>query len=543
MDKNLRDLTKYLSTPFKVLMTLVVFVVMLIAIEGIILGTALLFVKREEETPQKPKLTEAQERLWRIKNMQKRFLEDGNLHLIHVIEAEQEYQQREERQIEVYDVKENLLWSGKYEDNPYSYLRYPEYFDGRGKGINRTYMQEMQMLTGSISRKLVVPVVGAKRRILQRWRYELGGDYFVGFNSEGGKIGYAGSNGFTETKSEVKPFGKFKYMTAWEPADSISPVLLWQSANRVYQIDFEKHSITTLIDVQDDEIDRIAITNWCWIDPEKSQYRPTLHARTVKGESIIFLRDPEERFTIQPSDKWPECDMWQGHNVTVAALKEKTILRYYGSELQRPPRTKRLLGKWWEEYRTKSHKEWTELHQVDSTGKLTLIRRFEWIRPPIVERVIERWWEQSFSKVQVYTTAVSPAVFNIWRYWFDEAGNDIRYWPEAHRNMAEIIRDYQPARSTINWALAVVMMCAVFWHAWPRRTTKVKLIFWLVLVACFNLAGFLTYLALNHTTVICCPSCGKKRGLQRSDCPACKALLQEPKRRETDLVLVGQSNS
>ena len=229
--------------------------------------------------------------------------------------------------------------------------------------------------------------------------------------------------------------------------------------------------------------------------------------------------------------------------MTVAALKEKTILRYYGSDAPRPPRTKRLWGKWWEEYRTKSHKEWTELHQVDSTGKLKLIRRFEWIRPPLVERIAGGWWEESFSKVRVYTTGVSPAVFNIWRYWFDDIDNDIRSWPGAHRNMAEIIRDFQPARSTINWALAVVMMCVVFWHAWPRRTTMAKLISWLVLVALFNLAGLLTYLALNHTTVIRCPSCGKKRGLQRGDCPSCRALLPIPKGRETDLILIGQSNS
>jgi DNA-directed RNA polymerase subunit RPC12/RpoP len=46
----------------------------------------------------------------------------------------------------------------------------------------------------------------------------------------------------------------------------------------------------------------------------------------------------------------------------------------------------------------------------------------------------------------------------------------------------------------------------------------------------------LTYLALNHTTVIKCPICGRRRGLKRVDCIRCGAKLPAPEQREVDLI-------
>ena len=76
-----------------------------------------------------------------------------------------------------------------------------------------------------------------------------------------------------------------------------------------------------------------------------------------------------------------------------------------------------------------------------------------------------------------------------------------------------------------------------FLHAWPRRTHSAKLIFWVVFVFLFNLPGLLTYLALNHTPVIRCVNCGKKRGLQQDACCRCGTALPQPKAKETDLVM------
>ena len=61
-------------------------------------------------------------------------------------------------------------------------------------------------------------------------------------------------------------------------------------------------------------------------------------------------------------------------------------------------------------------------------------------------------------------------------------------------------------------------------------------IFWLVFVGLFNLAGLLTYLALNHTPVIKCPVCGNRRGLGQAQCVRCLSDLPAPKPGKLDLI-------
>jgi len=80
-------------------------------------------------------------------------------------------------------------------------------------------------------------------------------------------------------------------------------------------------------------------------------------------------------------------------------------------------------------------------------------------------------------------------------------------------------------------------MAFALWHGWPRRTSWGKLILWLIIVGAFNLAGLLTYLALNHTPVIKCPACGKKRGLEMDNCSQCGSPLPIPQRKPTDLIM------
>ena len=82
-----------------------------------------------------------------------------------------------------------------------------------------------------------------------------------------------------------------------------------------------------------------------------------------------------------------------------------------------------------------------------------------------------------------------------------------------------------------------MMMAFALWHGWARRTSWVKLILWLIIVGAFNLAGLLTYLALNHTPVIKCPACGKKRGLEMNNCSQCGRPLPIPQRKPTDLIM------
>jgi len=54
-----------------------------------------------------------------------------------------------------------------------------------------------------------------------------------------GEIGYFGANGFTESKTEVKAFGEFVQFAAWCPVGSYNPMLLFQTQNSIYQINFD----------------------------------------------------------------------------------------------------------------------------------------------------------------------------------------------------------------------------------------------------------------------------------------------------------------
>ena len=541
----LQHITAYISVPAKVIMTLITVLIAVMILQAVIMGMVSIFLPQNGYQRDEPELTQAQEQRWRIAEMGKLFLVDGTIHLIHSIK-DQPNRWDQERQIEVYDANNNLLWAGEQEKNPYTYLQWPDYRRGIHQLLEPRYMAEMRMITPQLSQTLMVPVVNSERQILQRWRYEPGPDYFVGFNSEGGKIGYAGSNGFTKLQNEVKPFGEFKYMTGYQAEESPSPQLLWHAENHLYQINFEKATVEAIVDLQDDIIERIALTNWAGIEPQKNKYRPQMHVLTDKARNFLLLKAPDQQLNINTPAEWLYHSLLWGRDIRIVALDDKILMQHYGTDQKIPPRDTLLPGKWWEEYRTKSHKEWTELHQVDSAGKLTLIRRFEWIRPPLVEKIASSRGYDLSLRVRYYETMFSPPVLNIawlWWYQFDSEIVFYRDWVEPYRSMVELIRYHQSSNMALNWAIGGLLVCAAFYHAWPRRTSWGRFVFWLVFVAVFNLAGFLTYLALNHTTVIRCSTCGKKRGLQRPDCPSCGALLPIPKGRETDLIMVGQSNS
>ena len=100
--------------------------------------------------------------------------------------------------------------------------------------------------------------------------------------------------------------------------------------------------------------------------------------------------------------------------------------------------------------------------------------------------------------------------------------------------MLQFLLWFGPLNGPVNWAISALMMGFVLWHGLPRRTSYAKFVFWLVFVGLFNLAGLLTYLALNYTAVVRCPACGRRRGLEQSICIRCNAPLPAPKPREFD---------
>ncbi|GAI32715.1 unnamed protein product, partial [marine sediment metagenome] len=205
---------------------------------------------------------------------------------------------------QIYDANDDLLWEGPYNKRPYRYLSWATK-QLRRYGFTRERMKQMQMITPGFSRNIEIPV-GSYNKTEQIWRYHPGAQFFKGYNTSGEKIGYAGSTGFTNSKSKVKPFGEFRLFTAWCPQDSSNPTLLWQTQRRIYQINFEKQQVKLIFEntEADIEIEGTSLHAWRdlkpgekeYIDPEK--YRPLLLCVTEDGKHHLILREPERQFSL-----------------------------------------------------------------------------------------------------------------------------------------------------------------------------------------------------------------------------------------------------
>jgi len=530
----LKHAIKYVAAPSGIIMYLTLFLIGIIILQFIIPGIVLLFTPGQLSPGLPgPEPTEAEMRQQRISGASKEFLPDGTVHLLSWSTTEINGEFKSERQ--VWDVNDNLLWSGEGRELPNEYLQWPMHEP------SGSYREDItrQMFSPLFSRILMVPVKPSEEEITEYWRYERGKRYFVGFDAKGRKIGYAGSNGIKQFSNQVEPFGQVKYICSWCPQDSYSPVLLWQTRHRLYKIDFLARSVEVIFDAQQEEIDKILMYNWRRIesyysaDANYSEYRPAMRLDTKSGDHHLWLRDPNELLMFRiPAD-------WDPERASVAATKDKIFLRYYGE--QGPPQPKHFLlqDEWEKKYRSSPFQEWVELYQIERTGTLKLINRFEWTSPPYKTFQSGQDPRDRYKKARYYVKTISSPLLDLASHWYynklvysdredDFAGFIIFLMGEGDY--------YQTTNRTVNLAVSLLMVCLASWHGCSRRTSWASFVFWLVFVGAFNLAGLLTYLALMHTPVIKCHACGRRRGLERVDCVWCGNELPQPERRKLDLV-------
>ncbi len=525
---------KYIATPSKIFMTVLIVLIAVSILQGIILEIERTF-RFSATTKPKAEFTQEEKRLNRIRNSAKEFLPDGTIHLIH--KPRRTPGQMDETETEqIYDANDNLLWEGPGDKRPYEYLYWSKQLHGSYReGFTQQRMRQIQMITPGFSRYIEIPV-GSYNKTEQIWRYYPGAEYFKGYNTNGEKIGYAGSTGFTDSKS--KPLGKFRYFTAWCPQDSVSPILLWQTQRHIYQIDFEKQTVEMIFEntEADIEIERISLHAWRDLKPgakeyiDSKKYRPLLLCRTEDGKHHLILREPRHQLSIGLP------------GTSVTATKKNIFVRNYWSDAFPPAdiaRSRELFDKWLQERRGKPRNLWTEFYKVDNQGGLELLNRYDWTVPappvpvvkvkdprPIAQRCVSQFSPPLYDLV----VRILDREFLSRAYQYQNR-NDFFY------SLARMIMDIRPHGGVINRVLSALMMIFVFLHGWPRRTSRAKLIFWLLFTLAFNLAGLLTYLALNHTPVIKCPACGKRRGLAQANCVRCGVELPAPEQGKLDLIL------
>jgi hypothetical protein len=535
----LKESLKSVSGPTKIFMTVLILLIAIAILQAIIIETAvMLSIPKRRSMIKKPKveLSEEEKHLQKIRNSLKSFLPDGTIHLVYTL-GFKPGRLDEPKKEEIYDVNSMLLWSGLIKDRPYEYLSWARPLSGYHQRFDEIRMKQIQMITPELSRSLQIPV-RAKEKTEQIWRYEPTRQLFVGYHTDGGKIGYIGSTGFTDSKSRAKPFGRFKLFTAWCPQESLNPTLLWQTSRRVYEINFEKQQVQLIFESEKANIKQISLHKWRDIRPETPldsniPYRPLIKCLTEDNKHHLIMKNPDQKLTVTVDNNW-----WS-EVLRFTATGQDIFLQRPEIET-RPPanilKSPRLADEWLRKFEGKPYKKWVELYKVDNQGNLNLLNHYDWTDTIRIGSSIQesRPWE----KTKRYVCQFSSPLYDL--AWYILRGES---WVYSYRSnflisdFAQIAAELRPGNNIFNWLLGIVMTGFAFWHGRPRQTSRGKLIFWLAFTLVFNLAGLLTYLALNHISITKCSACGKSRGLAQVNCARCGAELPAPQRRKLDLIL------
>ena len=247
------------------------------------------------------------------------------------------------------------------------------------------------------------------------------------------------------------------------------------------------------------------------------------------------MREPNQVIAMELPEQLQEPNQifWQWRYNSDFTATDKAIFVQYRDTNFNPPKSQKLMGLYQWEYNSKPQPQSIQLYKVIDDGKLELVNQLDWTKP-VVQTSQTLNPEYKFPK---WITNVSPTVFDLlWALYGDSLDKFRTDGIGMMRGYATIITGFRPLHSSLNYVLSVMMMAFALWHGWARRTSWARLILWLIIVGAFNLAGLLTYLALNHTPVIKCPACGKKRGLEMDNCSQCGSPLPIPQRKPTDLI-------
>ncbi len=544
---NLKNISKYVASSSKVIMTIIVFlfavhILQIITVElSSEIYRMLTKTKRDLSAAESTKqLSEAEERLRRIHRSEKNFLPDGTIHLIYS-HGRMPGRFDEPEKIQIHDANDVLIWQGLKSENPYEYLTWSDqkfrpyrlyYGDLTERGMN-----ELKMITPEFSQVIEILVLKQDETV-QVWRYLSGNDLFMGYRLDHSIIGFLGSTGLAHSKSEARPFGRFKLQTSWYPAEASEPTVLWQTCRRLYEINFHKKQVRLVFESPQANIKEIMLRGCRPIDTQtqkeqKIKYRPTIHIVTEDGKHHLIMRNPEQIITITlPDDRWNEALLF-------IATTQDIFLLHHDNEI-RPPKgylkSSELYQQWADKHEGKPYKRWVELYKVDNQANLHLLNRYEWTVPREFGPKIQR---KSF-RIQVQRAAMtfSSSLYDL--AWF-LLGPEFFYQRSRGNDFIscsiQMISEIRPSNYLWNWLLALAMVGLAFLHGRPRLTSRPKLIFWLAFTLVFNLAGLLTYLALNHIPIIKCSACDKSRGLAHVNCVRCGAELPAPARRKLDLIL------
>ncbi|MHC4214835.1 MAG: hypothetical protein ACYSWP_15850 [Planctomycetota bacterium] len=533
-----------IAVPFKVFMILIVllFTLAIAQVMGfeIICEIASFFdidINRHIYMPEQTpiiQLTQDQQNELKITKAKKKVLPNGNVHQVaHIDWRKLSWRKRRELEynIEIYDPNRQFIWKGPVKDKPFEYLEWShvtlsspfQYRNHEDGLISERRMREIMMITPEFSHSLIIPTESDN----DFWRYDPQQELFINYSSDWKETAYIGATGLVETKADSEPLGKLINWTSWIPKNTSKHMMLWQTTNRLYQINFTDRKFEMLLQNQA-EIEYLDLNRWRSIKERHCTYptnqRPFIHILTADLKHHLVLREPKQKITINVPQEWsPQF-------VQFAAKGKKVFMQYKNAPEGEGPQPTCF----------------QEIYQVDASGNMSLINRYLWKVPEFEWSNRRKGWFRQIDRYKYprpepkqsiiirTMNSLSPPVYdpllkitgeNFWRQ-----GNEI------YREFGGLMDWTRPKGSLLSWFSIIICAAIALWHAWPRRTSRARLIFWVIFVGIFNLAGLLTYWALNHTPVIACPVCGAKRGLERTDCVRCWVQLPRPEKGKFDLI-------
>ncbi len=518
--------TKYITDAFRIAVTVLLFLFIVAFVQIIFIQITFLFISKDTIGSDTFKSDE-----WRINSSSKKLMADGTIHLVYT--TKHSYIRRGYSEEQIYDVNGNLMWQGTEKDRPFEYLQWAGYPRG---SFNDHQLLYMQQITPELSRVLDIPV-NSSQRTEEIWRYDIERQIFRGYGLEGEVVGYIGATGFAVSQSEAVGLGEFQLFTLCG-GSGLNPVFLWQTENRIYEINLETRQVQVLFKSPESNIDMIRLNNWRQKPSEKSagdiEYRPLIFCRTEDNMYYLIMREPEQTITIDAfKNENPDS-----YSLDAAATNEGVFLLCNRRSFYPPVGiSQKEKKRYWKEYRQKPEPRYLEFYSIDDSSEIELVSSFDWIKPVIDESVL--WAGMEFyERYKKMASSVSPPAYDLlWRFFENGMSRLSKRRFGIIRELVWITRQNQADGSFANLFLCSLMVMFAFWHGWSRRTSWGRFIFWLAFVGLFNLAGLLTYLALNHTVVIKCPVCGKRRSLEIENCIRCKAQLPLPERRKLDLIL------
>ena len=430
---------------------------------------------------------------------------------------------------EIYLAKTNKFMDGEVEKSRTEYRDFdgekvnifPLSF-GNDASIFRHQEYEFDMLTQMRpgAKEIIIDVTKGQK-ITQRWQWESLKQIFVGYDTKGNVLGYAGINGVFDDIKDAQQFGLPYGMWGFVPDDSYTPKIVWFTDKGVSYLNFKDRKIKPLIE-GGKKVTGLLRQNLGWNTNE--WYFDDKSGQQAGYDSMFFLKTEDNQFYFVEEN----CD------VTKLEVPQNTVQagvcglegKLYGyAQIEEPF----LLADG-----QKCKKANFGLYNVAKDGVMTPINSVDLMYYPAGKLVPCKGDSEPNRYILFkYTTIFSPVIMDaVWKRVVVAYADRRNFY--AYRDFFGFITPYYIGWATLS---SLVMAGLAFLYARGRCGSKAQLIGWCLFTIVFNLAGLLTCIVVVSQKRIVCHNCGKKRTLQIPNCIYCGSELEKPQPKETDLIL------